>query len=95
MSRERMVTRTIKIDETVILTMNKSDRTVVECVFRVNAELKMSDAEIVTRYNETHTESVAVMVLSHDVKERLFSMPEETFMLYAIESAPRGEKEDA
>ena len=95
MARERTVTRTIKMDETVILTMNKSDRLVVERVFRVNAELKMTDAEIVRRYNETHIDSVAIMVLSHDVKERLFSMPEETFMLYANEGAPRGEKEDA
>lgn len=94
MARERMVTRTIKMDETVMLTMNKSDRAVVERVFRVNAELKMSDAQIVTRYNETHIDSVAIMVLSHDVKERLFSMSEETFMLHATEGAPRGEKED-
>lgn len=94
MAKERMVTRTIVNSLVSVKVYDENTDEISTTILDIQG--KFTDDELKKRCeNRLGGSSLKVLkIMNVDTSEKLYAMPESTFMLYAVEVPPRTSKEE-
>ena len=83
MARKRVVSRTIKTFIYTVMAVNKETAEVFSDNFIVTGTPITNEAKLEKLYNESNPSSKFIDLTSTDTEEKVYSMSEEDFIMYA------------
>jgi hypothetical protein len=91
----KMVTRTILSTEVKAVTANLSENKLEEVTYNIPGKITNKDKALnILKKAYTTTDRIPTTVNELTLCEKLYSMPEETFIEYAVELPPRASKKE-
>lgn len=91
----KMVTRTILSTEVKAVTANLSENKLEEVTYNILGKITNKDKALnILKKAYTTTARIPTMVYELTLCEKLYGMPEETFIEYAVELPPRASKKE-
>lgn len=91
----KMVTRTILSTEVKAVTANLSENVLEEVTYNIPGKITNKDKAL-NILKKAHTTAVRIPTTVNELTlcEKLYGMPEETFIEYAVELPPRASKKE-
>lgn len=91
----KMVTRTILSTEVKAVTANLSENVLEEVTYNLPGKITNKDkAMTILRKQYTTSSRIPTKVVELTICEKLYGMPEETFIEHAVELPPRASKKE-
>lgn len=91
----KMVTRTILSTEVKAVTANLSENVLEEVTYNIPGKITNKDKAMnILRKSYTSPSRIPTAVNELTLCEKLYGMPEETFIEYAVELPPRASKKE-
>lgn len=91
----KMVTRTILSTEVKALTANLSENVLEEVTYNIPGKITNKDKAMnILRKQYTTSSRIPTSVVELTISEKLYGMPEETFIEHAVELPPRASKKE-
>jgi hypothetical protein len=91
----KMVTRTILSTEVKAVTANLSENVLEEVTYNIPGKITNKDKAMnILRKQYTTLPIIPTTVLELTICEKLYGMPEETFIEHAVELPPRASKKE-
>lgn len=92
---EKMVTRTILSTEVKAVTANLSENVLEEVTYNIPGKITNKDKAMnILRKQYTTSSIIPTSVVELTICEKLYGMPEETFIEHAVELPPRASKKE-
>jgi hypothetical protein len=92
---EKMVTRTILSTEVKAVTANLSENVLEELTYNIPGKITNKDKAMnILRKQYTTSSRIPTLVVELTICEKLYGMPEETFIEHAVELPPRASKKE-
>lgn len=89
----KMVTRTILLTEVKAVTANLSENVLEEVTYNISGKITNKDKAMnILRKSYTSPSRIPTAVVELTICEKLYGMPEETFIEHAVELPPRASK---
>lgn len=89
----KMVTRTILSTEVKAVTANLSENVLEEVTYNISGKITNKDKAMnILRKSYTSPSRIPTAVVELTICEKLYGMPEETFIEHAVELPPRASK---
>lgn len=90
-----MVTRTILSTEVKVVTANLSENVLEEVTYNIPGKITNKDKAMnILRKQYTTSSRIPTSVVGLTICEKLYGMPEETFIEHAVELPPRASKKE-
>lgn len=91
----KMVTRTILSTEVKAVTANLSENVLEEVTYNISGKITNKDKAMkILRKQYTTPSRIPTSVVELTICEKLYGMPEETFIEHAVELPPRASKKE-
>lgn len=91
----KMVTRTILSTEVKVVTANLSENVLEEVTYNIPGKITNKDKAMnILRKRYTTSSRIPTSVVELTISEKLYGMPEETFIEHAVELPPRASKKE-
>lgn len=91
----KMVTRTILSTEVKVVTANLSENVLEEVTYNIPGKITNKDKAMnILRKQYTTSSRIPTSVVELTISEKLYGMPEETFIEHAVELPPRASKKE-
>lgn len=91
----KMVTRTILSTEVKALTANLSENVLEEVTYNIPGKITNKDKAMnILRKQYTTSSRIPTSVVELTISDKLYGMPEETFIEHAVELPPRASKKE-
>lgn len=91
----KMVTRTILSTEVKAVTANLSENVLEEVTYNISGKITNKDKAMnILRKSYTSPSRIPTTVVELTICEKLYGMPEETFIEHAVELPPRASKKE-
>ena len=91
----KMVTRTILLTEVKAVTANLSENVLEEVTYNIHGKITNKDKAMhILRKQYTTSSRIPTSVVELTIREKLYGMPEETFIEHAVELPPRASKKE-
>lgn len=91
----KMVTRTILSTEVKAVTANLSENVLEEVTYNIPGKITNKDKAMkILRKQYTTSSIIPTSVVELTICEKLYGMPEETFIEHAVELPPRASKKE-
>lgn len=91
----KMVTRTILSTEVKAVTANLSENVLEEVTYNITGKITNKDKAMnILRKSYTSPSRIPTTVVELTICEKLYGMPEETFIEHAVELPPRAAKKE-
>lgn len=91
----KMVTRTILSTEVKVVTANLSENVLEEVTYNIPGKITNKDKAMnILREQYTTSSRIPTSVVELTICEKLYGMPEETFIEHAVELPPRASKKE-
>jgi hypothetical protein len=91
----KMVTRTILLTEVKVMAANLVGKELEEVTYIIPGKITNKDKVMnILRNSYTTSEMVPTAVVELTIREKLYGMPEETFIEHAVELPPRAAKKE-
>ena len=91
----KMVTRTILSTEVKAMTANLSENVLEEVTYNIPGKITNKDKAMnILRKQYTTSSRIPTSVVELTISEKLYGMPEETFIEHAVELPPRASKKE-
>lgn len=91
----KMVTRTILSTEVKAVTANLSENVLEEVTYNIPGKITNKDKAMnILKKQYTTSSRIPTLVVELTICEKLYGMPEEIFIEYAVELPPRASKKE-
>lgn len=91
----KMVTRTILSTEVKVVTANLSENVLEEVTYNIPGKITNKDKAMnILRKRYITSSRIPTLVVELTISEKLYGMPEETFIEHAVELPPRASKKE-